>query len=103
MILKDTLYKKDIHVSTVHHFLYTLAHYVDLILIMIHFTYGRSHFHRARVRDSRGVSPRGYDGPQAPSCVGANIVCEQGNPQCIPPIILVFLLNHYFMLSLIVH
>jgi hypothetical protein len=27
-----------------------------------------------------------YGDPQASSCVGANIVCEQGNPGCIPSI-----------------
>jgi hypothetical protein len=31
-----------------------------------------------------------YTGPQAASCVGTNIVFEQGNPRCIPPIFLDF-------------
>jgi hypothetical protein len=44
-----------------------------------------------------------YGDPQASSCVSANIVCEQDKRQCIPPRSLTFILNHYFILSLIVH
>jgi hypothetical protein len=36
-----------------------------------------------------------YDGPPIPSCMGANIVCEQGKPRCIPPKSLTFPLIQY--------
>jgi hypothetical protein len=44
-----------------------------------------------------------YSDPQASSCVSANIVYEQGMIQVHPPQSFTFILNHYFMLSLIVH
>jgi hypothetical protein len=44
---------------------------------MVHFAYARSHFLRAGVGGPRRAIPRGCGGPQAPSCMGANIVCEQ--------------------------
>jgi hypothetical protein len=36
-----------------------------------------------------------YDGPQVASCVGTNIVCEQGKPDASHQYYLSFLLNHY--------
>jgi hypothetical protein len=68
---------------------------------MVHFAYAKSHSRGAGIRNTRGASPSGFGGPQTPSCVGANIVCEQGKAWFIPPITLFFLLNHYFTVRLV--
>jgi hypothetical protein len=47
--------------------------------------------------------PEVFEGPQAPNFVDTNIFPEQDKPWCIPPQSLTFILNHYFMVSLIVH
>jgi hypothetical protein len=49
------------------------------------YAYARSCASGAGVRDQRGVSPLGVGVPQAPSCVGVNIVCEQDKLRCISP------------------
>jgi hypothetical protein len=55
--------------------LYTSVWLFQLILILEHFEYARSHSHRAGVGDSRGASSKLYGGPQLLSCVGSNIIC----------------------------
>jgi hypothetical protein len=92
-LIKNTLYRSLYLNSTVYS-LHAIEH-ICKILIMVHFAYARS--------PSRGAavgSPRGYGGPQAPSCVGANIVYEQGNPWCILSIILDFFLNYYLYVKI---
>jgi hypothetical protein len=68
------------------------------MLIIVIDAYARPRSIRGRVRDPRGARPRGvFGGPPAPSCMGANIVFEQGKPGALQPMILVFYLNYYFM------
>jgi hypothetical protein len=40
---------------------------------------------------------------QAPAEEVTNSELTEGKPRCIPPIILVFCFNHYFMLYMLVH
>jgi hypothetical protein len=58
------------------------------------YAYARSCASGTGVRDPRGASPLGVGVPQAPSCVGVNIVCEQDKLWCISPKALSFILNH---------
>jgi hypothetical protein len=57
---------------------------------MVHFAYARSRSCNAGIRGPTEQVHEVLGVPQAPSCVGANIVCEQGKTQCIPQRILVF-------------